>query len=505
MDFKNTPPKWDAAGAEPSADLQRNGFSAGYKPPAAFFNYLFHTYTECIKELQGSVNDLDNHFFKELIKADTTEEFFLDLMGQLEQNMANPQTTICGCTHDGKDFYFGNVYRNGSLMWGYFYGALNKVGYFVSYDTRTKSVTFRNLPNENFSALNTDNKANLVGAINELHAAMGQEFVYSNFTADTLGDYLKSVCTFVCDKTSGGYIYRGAWTGNNYYTGLFYKTSTFVFGTVFDHNGKEYYCHYTPDSDAFTYKTLTAGNLQNLTTTAKDSLVAAINELDSCKVEIETISIGSNAKMTADLLNQHLDMNGKGGFRVIRVNGNHNNVGTLLLNTIAAQNASTATYGYGLYISYYNNIQSFLYDQGTWIESGKMGDMRNLATEDKSSLVSAINELVSDTDIGSFGTQITDLDVPLSLSSHKTYIHRFASDAAKIPTTSSGFAITYVHSTSAAVQYIFLLNGTCYVRKKTSSDTISDWTTLYRTIRTGTAAPDNSVGVDGDIYIQIVG
>lgn len=52
MSFTNTPPKWDAQGAEPSADLQTNGFSAGYKPPAQYFNYLFNKYTACIKELQ---------------------------------------------------------------------------------------------------------------------------------------------------------------------------------------------------------------------------------------------------------------------------------------------------------------------------------------------------------------------------------------------------------------------------------------------------------------------
>lgn len=53
MEYTNKPPKWDAAGTEPSADLQANGFTAGYKPPAAYFNYLFHAYTECIKELQA--------------------------------------------------------------------------------------------------------------------------------------------------------------------------------------------------------------------------------------------------------------------------------------------------------------------------------------------------------------------------------------------------------------------------------------------------------------------
>lgn len=53
MDFENKAPKWDATGAEPSADLQKNGFMAGYKPPAAYFNYLFNAYTKCVNELQA--------------------------------------------------------------------------------------------------------------------------------------------------------------------------------------------------------------------------------------------------------------------------------------------------------------------------------------------------------------------------------------------------------------------------------------------------------------------
>lgn len=52
MEFTNIPPQWDAEGAEPTSDLKKNGFKAGYKPPASYFNYLFHKFTECIKELQ---------------------------------------------------------------------------------------------------------------------------------------------------------------------------------------------------------------------------------------------------------------------------------------------------------------------------------------------------------------------------------------------------------------------------------------------------------------------
>ena len=57
MNFNNTPPKWDEQGTEPSAELQEKGFTAGYKPPAPYFNYMFNKYTECLKELQNLVKN----------------------------------------------------------------------------------------------------------------------------------------------------------------------------------------------------------------------------------------------------------------------------------------------------------------------------------------------------------------------------------------------------------------------------------------------------------------
>lgn len=70
MKFDNIPPKWDAQGTEPSADLQTSGFKAGYKPPAAFFNYLFNKITACIKELQEKLSN--NAMPKEKWKCTTT-------------------------------------------------------------------------------------------------------------------------------------------------------------------------------------------------------------------------------------------------------------------------------------------------------------------------------------------------------------------------------------------------------------------------------------------------
>lgn len=59
MEFNNKVPVWNAAGKEPSEDIQKNGFKAGYKPPAAYFNYLFYSFVKCLNELQSSANTLD--------------------------------------------------------------------------------------------------------------------------------------------------------------------------------------------------------------------------------------------------------------------------------------------------------------------------------------------------------------------------------------------------------------------------------------------------------------
>lgn len=55
MGFTYKAPIWNAVGVEPDSDLQNNGFQAGYKPPAEYFNYLFNQYMNCIDELQEEI------------------------------------------------------------------------------------------------------------------------------------------------------------------------------------------------------------------------------------------------------------------------------------------------------------------------------------------------------------------------------------------------------------------------------------------------------------------
>lgn len=52
MAFEKIVPHWEAAGTEPSEDLKKSGFTPGYKPPAAFFNWFWNGISEAVAELQ---------------------------------------------------------------------------------------------------------------------------------------------------------------------------------------------------------------------------------------------------------------------------------------------------------------------------------------------------------------------------------------------------------------------------------------------------------------------
>ena len=42
MNFEEKIPDWDNVGVEPDAQMKKDGFKAGYKPPAAYFNWFFN-------------------------------------------------------------------------------------------------------------------------------------------------------------------------------------------------------------------------------------------------------------------------------------------------------------------------------------------------------------------------------------------------------------------------------------------------------------------------------
>lgn len=52
-------PSWQNKGVEPPAEQKEKGFSPGYKPPAAYFNWFWNTSGVCITELQQGFNELE--------------------------------------------------------------------------------------------------------------------------------------------------------------------------------------------------------------------------------------------------------------------------------------------------------------------------------------------------------------------------------------------------------------------------------------------------------------
>lgn len=55
MDFEKNVPEWKATGTEPPASLKESGFEAGYKPPAAFFNWFWNRVSACLTELRSKL------------------------------------------------------------------------------------------------------------------------------------------------------------------------------------------------------------------------------------------------------------------------------------------------------------------------------------------------------------------------------------------------------------------------------------------------------------------
>lgn len=52
MKFEKNPPEWHNAGVEPAKELKQEGFKAGYKPPASYFNWFWNRVSNCLKEIQ---------------------------------------------------------------------------------------------------------------------------------------------------------------------------------------------------------------------------------------------------------------------------------------------------------------------------------------------------------------------------------------------------------------------------------------------------------------------
>lgn len=60
MDFENKTPEWNKEGTEPSSEMKTRGFSAGYKPPAAFFNWFWNSVSKNLAEIKRNLSNVDN-------------------------------------------------------------------------------------------------------------------------------------------------------------------------------------------------------------------------------------------------------------------------------------------------------------------------------------------------------------------------------------------------------------------------------------------------------------
>ena len=56
MAFEKKVPDWKAQGSEPPESLKTSGFESGYKPPANYFNWFWHTVSEAFAELHKKVH-----------------------------------------------------------------------------------------------------------------------------------------------------------------------------------------------------------------------------------------------------------------------------------------------------------------------------------------------------------------------------------------------------------------------------------------------------------------
>lgn len=59
MDFNEKLPDWSAQGTEPPASLKANGFQAGDKPPAPYFNWFWTGVCKCLAEIRQKLANVD--------------------------------------------------------------------------------------------------------------------------------------------------------------------------------------------------------------------------------------------------------------------------------------------------------------------------------------------------------------------------------------------------------------------------------------------------------------
>ncbi len=92
--FKHPSPGWKNQGVEPREEFKESGYVAGYKPPAAFFNWFWTLVSNGLSELQdvlkiyADANESDKAALREavqqrLLKTDFSKEKVRDLLNEV--------------------------------------------------------------------------------------------------------------------------------------------------------------------------------------------------------------------------------------------------------------------------------------------------------------------------------------------------------------------------------------------------------------------------------------
>lgn len=100
LNYTNTPPEWDNTGTEPTEQMKTSGFTAGYKPPAAYFNWFWHKVGACISEIQTKLSSL--HTTAEN-KVDKTQYASTTQAGIIKLHKRGDGTNISGIIVSDED------------------------------------------------------------------------------------------------------------------------------------------------------------------------------------------------------------------------------------------------------------------------------------------------------------------------------------------------------------------------------------------------------------------
>lgn len=319
MTFDNIPPKWDAEGTEPSEALKTRGFTAGYKPPASIFNYLFNKITACVKELQtklkgvsGTTDKLEKNAITSVgteipensdLNAYISDGVYYSSGAATSATLGNAPFTTCGFRLMVFPTIAGNGYKKQIVL-----------------PSGKHSIAVRSYYNAEFtdwlyiesvgelSDLLTDTKTSVVNAINELvkntYNLSGGTKILEGANLNEykeVGNYYcnlnKTAETLVNSPTNSAFKMKVALAAGSNYP----SQEITIYNT-----GVKYYRWFNTETNSWSDFRVFAetGDLSNLTTSKKGNLVAAINEINEFVKWLNANglkSLGADIPASADL------------------------------------------------------------------------------------------------------------------------------------------------------------------------------------------------------------